>query len=66
MIMYERIRELREDHDYSQSEVAKLLCINQSTYSRYECGSLDIPSETLIKLAKLYSVSVDYILGVEK
>ena len=62
MKMYKRIRDLREDHDYSQAELAKILNVSQSTYSRYESGFLDIPSEILIALSKLYSVSVDYIL----
>lgn len=60
--MYKRIRDLREDKDLSQSEVAELLSISQSTYSRYENGYLDIPSEALIKLALFYNVSADYIL----
>lgn len=65
MKMYKRIRDLREDHDYSQAELAKILNVSQSTYSRYESGFLDIPSEILIALSKLYSVSVDYILGLQ-
>lgn len=63
--MYKRIRELREDKDYNQQTVAKILSISQSTYSRYESGHLDIPSEILIALAKLYNVSVDYILELK-
>lgn len=62
--MYKRIRDLREDKDLSQKEIAALLNISQSTYSRYESGFLDIPSEILISLSKLYSVSTDYILGL--
>lgn len=60
--MYKRIRELREDSDFNQSQIADMLSISQSTYSRYESGYLDIPSEILKKLAKFYKVSVDYIL----
>lgn len=62
--MYQRIRDLREDKDLSQKEIAALLNISQSTYSRYESGFLDIPSEILISLSKLYGVSTDYILGL--
>lgn len=57
------MRDLREDHDPSQQDVAKLLNVSQATYSRYESGVLDIPSISLIKLADYYKVSVDYILG---
>ena len=63
--MYERIRALREDKDLSQSDIAKMLNISQSTYSRYENGNLDIPTEILISLSKYYDVSVDYILGLK-
>jgi transcriptional regulator with XRE-family HTH domain len=57
------MRDLREDHDLSQQDVAELLNVSQATYSRYESGVLDIPSISLIKLADYYKVSVDYILG---
>lgn len=62
--MYERIRNLREDKDLNQTQVANMLNISQSTYSRYENGNLDVPTEVLIALSKLYNVSVDYILGL--
>jgi len=62
--MYERIRELREDNDLNQSQIAEILNVSQSTYSRYESGFLDVPSEVLIALSKYYGVSVDYILGL--
>ena len=65
MNVYERIRALREDKDLSQSDIAKMLNISQSTYSRYENGNLDIPTEILISLSKYYNVSVDYILGLK-
>ena len=65
MKMYERIRALREDKDLSQSDIAKMLNISQSTYSRYENGNLDIPTEILISLSKYYDVSVDDILGLK-
>ena len=63
--MYKRIRDLREDRDFSQKQLAEILNISQSTYSRYESGYLDVPSEVLIALAKYYDVSVDYILGLK-
>lgn len=62
--MYRRIRDLREDMDLSQEQVAGLLNISQSTYSRYESGFLDVPSDILISLSEFYDVSVDYILGL--
>ena len=65
MEMYKRIKDLREDHDLSQIEVSKILHVSQSTYSRYESGFLDLPSEILIALAELYNVSTDYILGLK-
>ncbi|MBP3483599.1 MAG: helix-turn-helix transcriptional regulator [Oscillospiraceae bacterium] len=61
--MYQRLRDLREDKDLKQRELAYYLNISQTTYSRYESGELDIPSAALIKLADFYDVSVDYILG---
>lgn len=60
--MYKRIRDLREDKDLNQTEVAKMLGMSQTGYSKYETGENDIPTEILIKLAKFYNVSVDYIL----
>lgn len=61
---YPRIRDLREDHDYSQKFVADYLNMKQPQYSRYERGLRDIPSDILIQLAKLYKTSTDYILGL--
>lgn len=61
--MYPRIRDLREDNDLKQRELAEILNCSQRVYSNYERGDLDIPSEILIKLADNYDVSVDYILG---
>ena len=63
--MYKRIRDLREYKDLSQSQIASILNISQSTYSRYESGYLDVPSEVLIALSRFYDVSVDYILGLK-
>ena len=61
--MYRRLRDMREDKDLRQREIAEILNVSQTTYSRYESGELDIPSAALIKLADFYGVSVDYILG---
>lgn len=61
--MYPRIRDLREDNDLKQRELAEILNCSQRVYSNYERGDLDIPTEILIKLADHYDVSVDYILG---
>ena len=55
---------MREDRDLSQAALAKLLNVSQSTYSRYESGYLDIPSNILIALARFYQVSVDSLLGL--
>lgn len=61
--MYQRIRDLREDHDLYQKDLAKHLQCTQVCYSNYEIGKRDIPTDVLIKLADLYQTSVDYILG---
>lgn len=62
--MYKRIRDLREDHDLTQKELAKMLNCSQQVYSNYELGQRDIPTDILIKLSNFYNVSVDYILGI--
>ena len=62
--MYQRIRDLREDNDLKQKEVADYLNCSQVCYSHYELGKRDIPTEVLIKLAKLYNTTTDYILGL--
>ena len=59
-----RLRELREDSDIKQREIAKYLNIQQNTYSQYETGERQIPIEMLIALAKFYKTSTDYILGL--
>ena len=59
-----RIRDLREDHDYTQQEVASYLNIQQNTYSQYETGKRQLPINLLIRLAFFYHTSVDYILGL--
>ena len=58
-----RIRDLREDNDNTQTDIADLLHISQATYSRYETGDLDIPHSALQILADYYNTSVDYLLG---
>ena len=62
--MYKRIRDLREDKDLSQSEIAKILNMSQTGYSKYEVGTNDIPTKILIQLAIFYNTSVDYLLGI--
>ena len=64
MTYAERIRALREDNDKSQSEIASVLKVGQRTYCDYELGKTRIPVDSLIVLAKLYNVSMDYICGV--
>lgn len=61
--MYPRIRDMREDHDLTQKELAKILGMSQTGYSKYETGENDIPTTILIKLARYYKVSIDYLLG---
>lgn len=63
MATYRRIRELREDHDLTQKQVADYLGMTQPQYFRYEHGYRDIPTDILIALADYYKVSVDYLLG---
>ncbi len=63
-MLYCRIRNLREDHDMKQRDVADFLNCSQQVYSNYELGQRDIPTEVLIKLSQLYNVSVDYILEI--
>ncbi|WP_028521404.1 helix-turn-helix domain-containing protein [Ruminococcus flavefaciens] len=60
---FQRLRDLREDKDMNQSQVAEILHTSQTVYSRYERGSRTIPVEHLMILADFYGVSVDYILG---
>ena len=64
MPFYRRIRELREDNDLKQRELAEILGCSQRVYSNYERGELDIPTTVLIKLALYYGTSADYILGL--
>ncbi len=60
--MYERIRNLREDRDLRQRQLADYLSCSQQVYSNYELGQRDIPTDVLIKLATFYNVSIDYLL----
>ena len=60
--MYRRIRDLREDHDLTQTQIAKMLGMSQTDYSKYETGENDIPTQVLIKLADFYKTSIDYLL----
>lgn len=62
--MYRRIRDLREDRDLKQRQVAELLNCSQQVYSNYELGQRDIPTDILIRLSNFYNVSVDYLLGL--
>ena len=61
--MYSRIRDLREDKDMTQTQMAKVLGMSQTGYSKYETGENDIPTSILIKLARFHQTSVDYLLG---
>lgn len=60
---YQRIRDLREDKDWKQITVAKMLHMSQTGYSKYETGENDIPTRVLIELANIYGTSIDYLLG---
>lgn len=62
--MYKRIRDLREDHDLTQKQLAKELNCSQQVYSNYELGQRDIPTDILKKLSDFYNVSADYILEI--
>ena len=65
-MVYENIRNLREDNDKTQKEIADYLNIKQTTYSKYELGKINIPVDVFIKLADYYGVSVDYLVGRTK
>lgn len=64
MIIYPRIRDLREDKDLTQTDVAEILKTTQTQYSRWERGAQEIPFHHVIALAKYYRVSIDYIAGL--
>ena len=61
--MYQRIRNLREDKDWTQKQVAAFLNCSQQVYSNYELGQRDIPTQVLLVLARLHNTSIDYLLG---
>ncbi len=61
--MYHRLRDLREDRELNQTEIARMLSMSQTGYSKYETGENDIPTAVLIKLARFYNTSIDYLLG---
>lgn len=61
-----RLKDLREDYNLKQKDIAEYLHIKQNTYSQYENGQRQLPIDILIKLAKYYNVSTDYILGISK
>lgn len=63
MPQYERIKKLRLELGWSQEKIAEYLKMSQTGYSKYEIGARDIPTDILIQLAKLYSTSIDYLLG---
>ncbi len=62
--MFTRLRDLREDRDMKQREVAAYLNCSQQVYSNYELGQRDLPTDVLMRLSDLYDVSVDYLLGL--
>lgn len=64
MQYYPRLRDLREDMDYTQDQLVKILNMHKTTYTNYEQGKREPPFELIIKLAKLYNVSIDYIAGI--
>ena len=63
-MIFERIRNIREDRDITQKKVAEYLNVSQNTYSQYETGKIALSAETAVKLARFYGVSTDYLLGV--
>ena len=64
MAHYQRLRDLREDRDLSQRQLVEMLNMHKTTYTNYEQGLREIPFELVIRLAKLYNVSIDYIAGL--
>lgn len=65
-MLYKRVRELREDSDLKQAEVAELLSMSQQSYSDLECGKVNLLADTLVLLARFYKVSADYILELSE
>ena len=62
--MFQRLRDLREDRDLTQAQMADLLKIHQTTYSDYEIGKLNVPIDVFMKLASFYGTSIDYLAGI--
>ena len=62
-VKYPRLRDLREDRDWTQARLARMLNMSQTGYSKYETGENDVPTQVLIQLARIYSTSIDYLLG---
>ena len=65
-VYVKRIRDLREDHDKTQKEIAEVLGTSQTMYARYERGANEMPIRHLIALCKYYGVSADYVLGISE
>ena len=63
-MLFKRLRDLREDQDLTQKQLADLLKIHQTTYSDYEIGKLNVPIDVFIKLAEFYQTSIDYLAGL--
>lgn len=64
MYFYQRLRDLREDHDLSQGKIAELLQVSQQHYSMYETGKRELPMHHFVALARFYNVSLDYLAGL--
>ena len=64
MPYYRRLRDLREDHDWTQTQLAEKLNMHKTTYTNYEQGKRDLPLEVAIKIARFYKVSLDYLAGL--
>ena len=62
--MFKRLRDMREDRDLTQAQMADYLKIHQTTYSDYEIGNLNVPIDVFIKLAEFYNTSIDYLAGI--
>ena len=63
-MMFKRLRDLREDKDLTQAQMAEYLKIHQTTYSDYEIGNLNVPIDVFIKLAEFYNTSIDFLAGI--
>lgn len=61
---YQRLRDVREDHDKTQADIAAVLGLQQTHYSRYERGAMELPMHHFVTLARYYNVSLDYLAGL--